>query len=294
MPFARPRRSLLFVPADDPRKLRKAVTLPVDGVILELEDGVAPERKAVARAHVTAGLRELDFGPRERLVRVNAIGTEHHARDLAETIDARPDAYVVPKVESAEDVQRVCRWLDAAEAERGWPRGGIRLLVLIETARGVLKLRDIAAADERLDALIFGAEDLAGSIGAVRSREGWEVFHARSALVIGAAAHDLQAIDMVFTDVTDPAGLEAEATFGRRLGYAGKTVIHPGQVDIVNRAFSPTAAEIAHARRLIEGFDRAGGGAFALDGKMIDMPVIRQARRVLALAELTTPPDARA
>lgn len=294
MPAVRPRRSLLFAPADDMRKLTKAAGLPVDGVILELEDGVAPDRKAPARANVAQALRSLDFGQRERLVRVNAYSTGYADDDLAATIDGRPDAYVLPKADSAGDVRRICAFLDRAESERRWPAKGIRLLALIETAKGVLNLREIAGADDRLDALIFGAEDLAGSVGAVRSRVGWEVFHARSALVIAAAAHDLQAIDMVFTDLADQAGLEAEAAFGRSLGYVGKTIIHPGQAAVVNRVFSPSAEEIERARRLIAGFDAAGGGAFALDGKMVDMPVIRQARRVLALAELTSLPGTRA
>ena len=278
------RRSLLFMPGDSRRKIEKAATLPADSIIMDLEDGVALSRKDAARVTVAQALTDLNFGARERLVRINPVDSPLSRRDLDATIAARPDGYVIPKVESAEDLQSVDRYLDDAERANGWPRDSLVLLAIIETARGVMNLAAIASATPRLGALKFGAEDLAGDMGAIRTRAGWEVFHARSAVVIAAAAHGLQAIDTVFIDLTDLDGLAEECRFARQMGYIGKMAIHPRQVPVINAGFSPTDAEIAQARRLVEAHEthQAGGaGVFELDGKMIDMPMVRAAMRVL-------------
>ncbi|HEX9924505.1 MAG TPA: CoA ester lyase, partial [Anaerolineae bacterium] len=201
--------------------------------------------------------------------------------------DAHPDGYVIPKVETAKQIQLVEHRLDEAERRHGWPDGSIRLLALIETALGVLNLAEIAQASPRLEALMFGAEDLAGDLGAQRTRAGWEVFYARSAVVTAAAAFGLQAIDMVFVDLQDLEGLAAEATLARQLGYEGKMAIHPRQVEVLNRVFAPSPAEIERAQRLVKAHaahQAAGAGAFELDGKMVDLPVVRMAERVLEKA----------
>ncbi len=280
-----PRRSLLFAPGDDLRKLGKAAQSSADAVILELEDGVASDRKAIARQTVREAAAALDFGRREKLIRVNDVATPFFEADVRETIGTRPDGFVLPKVESAGDVRRICNLIDVAERERGWPAGGIGLIILIETPRGILNLREICEADARLRAIIFGAEDYASFIGARRTREASEVLFARSAVVNACGAFNLQPIDMVFIDFNDAAGLEQECMRGRQLGFAGKQVIHPKQIEIVNRCFTPSAEEITWARRVIDAFrasQHAGRGAFALDGKMIDLPVVRQAERILA------------
>jgi citrate lyase beta subunit len=167
--------------------------------------------------------------------------------------------------------------------------GGIRLLAVIETARGVMKLDEVASADERLDALAFGSEDFAGDIGATRTRDGWEIFYARSAVVTAAAAYGLQALDTVFVDLNDLDGLRAEAQFALRLGYTGKLAIHPKQVAVINEVFTPSAEEVARAQRLMQVFaeqQQQGAGAFAFEGKMVDMPIVRAAQRVLQRAGL--------
>jgi citrate lyase beta subunit len=169
----------------------------------------------------------------------------------------------------------------------GWPVNQIEMLVMIETARGVVNLKEIAGASSRLSALVFGAEDLAGDIGAVRTPEAWEVFYARSAVVTYAAAFGLQAIDMVFVDYGDSEGLRRESLQGARLGYAGKQLIHPNQIQPVHAAFTPDDAAVAHAQRVVEAYHQhqaTGVGAFALDGKMVDMPVVKAAEHVLAKA----------
>ena len=283
----RVRRSLLFVPGDSRRKIDKALTLGADCVCLDLEDGVALNQKQVARDSIRYALQNLDFGKSERMIRLNAFGSGLEADDFTQVIAARPESVLMPKVESAEAV----RWLDtrlsAAEQMRGWPANGIEMLVMIETARGVVNLKEIAEACPRLTALVFGAEDLAGNIGAVRTPEAWEVFYARSAVVTHAAAYGLQAIDMVFVDYGDTEGLRREAQQGAQMGYAGKQLIHPNQIQPVHEAFTPDEAAIARARRIVEAHRQHqadGVGAFALDGKMVDMPVVKAAEQILAKA----------
>ena len=282
-----PRRSLLFMPGDSLRKMQKAATWEVDTVILDLEDGVAQNRKAEARATVIEALATLDFGPRERLVRVNHLRSGLPEAEIEATVTDRPDGYIVPKVEDPADLHAIDRFIAHAERAHQLPEGQIRLFAMIETALGIVNLREIAAATQRLEGLIFGAEDLAGDIGSIRTPAAWEVFYARSAVVTAAAAYRLQAFDMIFADFNDAAGLETESQFARQLGYTGKTCIHPNQTTIINRAFSPSAAEIERAQRLVQAFTEqqaAGAGAFTFEGKMVDMPMLRGAQRILTRA----------
>lgn len=275
------------MPGDDRRKIEKGAGLGVDSIIMDLEDGVALDRKPAARAAIAAALREVDFGRSERLVRINPVGSGLEADDLAATLPARPDGYVLPKVESAAHIHAVAARLDAAERDNGWPHGSIRLLPIIESARGVVNLRAIAASSPRLDALIFGAEDLAGDIGATRTPDGWEVFYARSAVVIHAKAEGLDAIDTPFVDLNDLDGLAAQTRTALLMGYTGKLAIHPRQVAPIQSVFTPTPEEIARAKRLIEAHadhQATGTGVFQLDGKMVDMPMVRAAETVLARA----------
>lgn len=281
------RRALLYMPGDSRRKIEKALSLGVDSICMDLEDGVALSQKAVARATIRQALEKLDFGRSERLVRLNAFGSGWEAADLAETIGGRPHGLVLPKVDSAEAVQWLDRQVTAAEQAHGWPAGDVRLIAMIETARGIVNLTEICSASPRLEAIIFGAEDLAGDIGATRTPAAWEVFYARSAVVTHASAFGLQAIDMVYVDYTDTHGLAREAEQGAGLGYAGKQAIHPNQVAPIQAAFTPQPAAIAHARRVVEAArtqQASGVGAFALDGKMVDAPVVKAAEQVLAKA----------
>ncbi len=283
----RARRALLYMPGDDWRKIKKAATLGVDSICMDLEDGVALNRKEAARGVIPEALGTVDFRITERLVRINPVGSGLEADDLAAIAPARPDGVVVPKVGSADDVAWVGEQLAVEERARGWPVGGIRLFALVETARGVVNLAAIAGASPRLAALIFGAEDLAGDTGAVRTAAGWEVFYARSAVVTHAAAFGLQAIDMLHADFRDLEALRAEARQGVELGFSGKQIIHPDQVEPVLAAFTPTGEEIEAAQRIVaahEAHQAEGVGAFALEGRMVDMPVVRAAERVLARA----------
>jgi citrate lyase beta subunit len=268
-------------------KIQKAITLGVDCVCMDIEDGVALNRKVEARATIAEALRTFDFHDAERLVRINPVGSGMEEEDLRAVLPFHPDGIVIPKVSLSEQVSWVSNQIAHDEAERGWPVGQIVLLALIETARGVVNLKEIASSDPRLEALIFGAEDLAGDIGAVRTRAGWEIFYARSATVTHAAAYGLQAIDMVFMDLKDIEGLRAESLEGARMAYSGKQAIHPNQIAPIQEAFSPSDEAIAHALRVVQTAEQhqsEGAGAYVLDGKMVDAPVVRAAEWVLERA----------
>jgi citrate lyase beta subunit len=282
---------LLYIPGDDLRKITKGTTLEVDCVCLDMEDGVAANRKAEARTVIQNALRDLDFGTGERLVRINAIGTGLEEKDLDAVLCAgpgvRPEGIVLPKAESAAQIRHISERMAFAEARYGWEPGGIRILVLIETALGIVEMRSILTADSRLEAVIFGAEDLAGSIGMIRTKGCLELLYARCALVTHAAAFGLQALDMVHTDFRDLEGLRAACLEGASLGFSGKQLVHPGQVGPAQEAFTPSEEAIAEAKRLVDAFEvqqRGGRGAFDFGGTMVDMPILRTARGVLERA----------
>jgi citrate lyase beta subunit len=283
----RSRRALLYVPGDDLHKIQKAITLGVDCICLDMEDGVALNRKDAARSTIVEALRTLDFGGAERLARINPVGSGLEGEDIAAALAGRPDGIVIPKVEDREHIAWVSDRIDRAEQGHGFQKGGICSVALVETARGIIHLDEISSGGPRLQALIFGAEDLAGDIGAQRSPEGWEVFFARSAVLTYAAAYNLQSIDMVFIDFNDLEGLEKEALQGANMGFSGKQIIHPNQVKPVQDAFTPDQEAITHALDILEAFNQhqgSGIGAFAMNGKMIDAPIVRAAERLLERA----------
>ena len=280
------RRALLYMPGNDRYKIEKALTLDVDCICMDMEDGVALNRKTEARRISAAALRELTFGRSEKLARINAVGSGLEMEDIEAVLPSRPDGIVVPKVESLEQIQWVSGKIEAAELAHGWPVNSIRMLVGVETAKAILNLKEIAS-HPRLDGLIFGGEDYAASVGAVRTPEGMELLYGRSAVVTAGAAFGLQAIDMVTIDFRNLETVRREAAFGAQLGYTGKQVIHPAQVGPVQEAFTPNDESIEKARRLVEAFgahQKDGKGAFALDGKMIDMPLVKAAQNLLARA----------
>ncbi len=282
------RRALLYMPGDDRRKIEKATTLGVDCICMDMEDGVAIHQKAEARAVIAQAMRELDFGRSERCIRINSVGSGFEKYDLAAAVATDPDAVVVPKVESASQVRAISDYIEMYERSAKKTLGGIRMLAGVETAKGILNLKEIAESDRRLEAIIFGAEDYAASIGATRTQDATEVLYARSAMITACAAHDLQAIDMVYIDFRDVEGLRAESEQGARLGFSGKQIIHPNQVAPVQEAFTPSDEAIAYAQRVVDAFSasqREGRGAFALDGKMIDMPLLKNAQKVLDRAK---------
>jgi citrate lyase beta subunit len=284
------RRGLLFMPGDSRKKIEKGAAMSVDSIIMDLEDAIAMNNKQLARECTAQALREVHFERAEKLVRINqVIEGWIYAEDIRATVDAKPDGYVLPKVESADQVQHISELLSLAEDRHNWQPNSIKLLAIIETAKGVVNLKEIAASDKRLEALIFGAEDLAGDMGARRTPQGAEVFYARSAVVVHAKAYGLQAIDTVFIDLTaSDDALSAETLIALEMGYTGKLAIHPKQVVPIQAVFTPTPQEIDSAQKLIQAFNQqqaSGTGVFEYEGKMIDMPMIRAAMSVIARAK---------
>lgn len=282
------RRSLLYMPGTDWRKIEKAATeLDPDSVCLDLEDGVALNAKTEARETIARALQTLDFRRSEKLVRINSMDSGLAEEDLAATLPAHPDGIVAPKVRNASHVQWLHEQLSSAEDRYGWQRGSTILILIIESARGIVELDAIVKASPRIAALVFGAEDFASDMGAVRTKEAFEVLYARSKVVTYAKARGIQAIDIVYPDFRDAEGFTSESRQGMMMGYTGKQLIHPNQIPLIHAVYMPTPEEIAHARRVVEAHaahQKSGKGAFALDGKMVDMPVVKQAEGVLERA----------
>ncbi|MDX1378893.1 MAG: CoA ester lyase [Anaerolineales bacterium] len=282
------RRALLYMPGDDRRKIEKSTTLGVDCICMDLEDGTAVNKKVEARGVISQAMRELDFGDSERCIRINSIGSGFEKDDLESALTAQPDSLVVPKIETAEQVKWVSDQIESYELSNKLDLGSIRLLIGLETAKGILNIKEIAESDKRLEAMIFGGEDYAASIGAVRTKLATELLYARQAVVAACAANDLQALDIVYIDFKDTEGLRLEAQEGAGFGFSGKQIIHPNQVQVTQEAFTPSDDAIKYAQRVVETFEASqeeGKGAYALDGKMIDMPLLRNAQKVLDRAK---------
>ena len=269
-----PRRSVLFSPGDQPALMRKAPTTGADVVVFDLEDAVAPDQRPAAREHVREALADIEADP-EVYVRVSPPG-RGAATDLDAVLDGvAPDALVCPKVADADDVIHLAAMARERDAD-------LPVLALVETAAGVLHAEAIAAADPT-DALVFGAEDLAADLGAARTPGGAEVSHARQHVVLAATAAGVDAVDTVFTDFEDEDGLRRATREAFELGYDGKLAIHPAQVDPINETFTPDPERVAWARRVLSARDAAeaaGKAVFAVDGEMIDAPLVAQAERV--------------
>ena len=281
-------RSMLFVPGDSPRKFEKARDSKAGALILDLEDSVATEKKEEARKLTRVALSGRR-GAQQLYVRVNALDTGMTLLDLAAVMSAAPDGIVLPKSHGGDDIRQLSFWLDAFEAAVGLQVGATRIVaVATETAASLFGLASYKESSPRLVGLMWGAEDLAASLGASENRSGGALHSpfrlARDMCLMGAAAADVAAIDTVYTDIDNLVGLEEETRAARRDGFTVKAVIHPKHVDLVNAAFEPTAAERAWAEKIVAAF--AGNpdiGALRLDGKMVDKPHLRAAQKVLGL-----------
>ena len=284
------RRSLHFVPGGNEKMLAKALTLPADGLIYDLEDSVPADRKTATRAVVRRWLEEHDLGGRERWVRMNPLASGFGRGDLEETIAGRPDGYVVPKPRSAADVREVAQQLDRLEERRGIDHGATRLLLIAtETPEGLLNIKAVAAASPRIVAISWGIEDLGASMGLVRTRDANGRYldiprYARVMCAVAASAAGIEALDTVYTDIADLDGLRRECEEAVWMGFTGKLSVHPGQIDVINTAFSPTKAAVDAARELIaefEAHERKGVHAFRFKGRMVDAPHLTQARKIV-------------
>jgi citrate lyase subunit beta/citryl-CoA lyase len=264
--------------------LEKARALLVDAVILDLEDGVPPGEKALAREAVRRALEDGAYAP-QVILRLNALGSGLAQTDLQEAFHPRVEAICLPKAEGVGDVEKLASMLETMEMERGLPAGAVDVLLMVETALGVLAAPDMARASQRVRALGLGGEDLAKDLGAIRTPGGQELAHARAHLVIAARAAGAVAIDTIYADLANLDGLSDDARAARQLGFSGKLLIHPAQIEPVHSAFAPSREELEYARRVVDAFEAAeaqGEGVIALEGQMIDAPVVARAREILA------------
>jgi len=284
---SRLRRSRLYMPGNNPSLMLNGGLFGADCLILDLEDSVAPDHKDAARVLVRNTLMTIDFGKAEKIVRINPLSTEFGEDDINMIAPAGPDTLLIPKCERAEDVTEVEAILKRVEKEKGIEEE-ILLMPLIETAMGILNAGEIGASSGRVVALCFGAEDFTADMGVDRTREGKESFVARCLLVLGARAAGVQAIDTVFSDIRDTEGLIESTREAMSLGFEGKGVIHPAQIEPVHSVFAPEPQRIEYARKVVKAIEEArekGSGVATIKSKMIDAPIEARARKILNLAE---------
>lgn len=287
------RRAAHFVPGANEKMLNKSLETAADALILDLEDAVTPENKDSARVTVSDWLEHVDFGRQERVVRVNPLGSPWFERDVEETMGHPPDSYLIPKVNNANEVAEIDATIREHERSFGHTEGAVKLLILgTETPQGFLNIGDLAA-NPRVDALTWGAEDLSAAIGsrANRNPDGsyLPIFeHARVMCLLAATAWDKQPLDTVFVDFNDPSGLRSECLESANMGYTGKITIHPNQIDIVNECFTPSPAEVSEAKELLDLFaakEAEGVMAFSFKGQMVDVPHLTRAKKIVEMSE---------
>ena len=284
-------RSWMFVPGHREKMIDKALGLNADAIMLDIEDGVAPNEKDAARKNIGDSLgRAKAPGTPARYVRINAIGHARMDADLEAVVRPGLEGLVCPKVDTAEEVRKVDAILNEKEPQNNLAKGRVKLLIAVESPRGLLNAPAIAAASPRIVGIIFGAEDFGREIGlpTVREGEARDLIYARSAIVIAAASAHVQAVDGVWVDLNDSQGLLDFAKQSRQLGFSGMSCIHPSQVDAINKTFSPMAEEIDYCQKVLQAFEEAnarGDGSIAFGGQLIDRPIIERARRTLDMAK---------
>lgn len=283
----RPRRSLLFMPGSNARALQKGRNLPADGLILDLEDSVAPDAKALARDQIAAAIAAKGFGRREILIRVNSLDTPWWIDDIAMTGQARPDGILVPKISSVADLKAIADRLIEVNADPA-----IRVWAMIETARAVLDAEELAAASRdpnmRLAGFVFGPNDLSRETRIKMQPGRAAMLPLITHCILATRACGLEILDGPYSDFSNVDGFGQECAQARDLGFDGKTLIHPGQIEACNAIFTPPAEEVAHARRIIAAFERpenASRGAIQLDGQMVERLHAEMAHRTIAIAD---------
>lgn len=277
----RPRRSVLYMPGSNARALEKAATLPADALILDLEDAVAPESKELARTQVCAAVKDRRFGKREIIIRVNGFGTPWGHDDMAAAVAAGPDAILVPKINDPGDVDHAEQHMEGLPANSA-------LWVMIETPRAIFNAQAIAASGKRLACFVMGTNDLVKEMRAQHTPGREALFASLNLAVMAARAYDLTVIDGVYNEIADTAGFEAVCKQGRAMGFDGKTLIHPSQIEVCNRTFSPDPVEVNRARAVLAAFDlpeNKGKGAISLDGRMVELLHAEIAKETVALAD---------
>lgn len=281
------RRTMLFMPGNNPGMLQNAPILGADSVILDLEDAVSLTEKDAARALVCGAIKNLDYSQVELVVRINPLDTEFGPTDLEEIAKVKPDTILVPKA-TKEQIKEAEGIISRVEEEQGFEKGSIRLFGLIETAYGLETVYDVATSSDRLEGLLLGAEDLTSDFGIKRTKESDEIFYARSRFSAACRAARIDAVDTPFTDTNDYEALELDTQKAKNIAFTGKSAINPRQIDTIHSVFNPTEEEIKYAVRVLEARDEAfakGLGVFSLNGKMVDAPVINRATTTVELAK---------
>lgn len=284
------RRTMLYIPGNNPAMLQQGGVYGSDSLLLDLEDAVALNQKDAARILVRNTLRSVNFYDAEVCVRVNHISTPFGKADLEEIVPLQPDAIRFPKTESKEELLEVIQMVEDIETKHGLSHDKMKIHAMIETAKGVENVYEIAGASPRVDAITIGGQDLTADMNIVASKDGIGVDYARKRIVMAAKAYKIDAIDTVFADVNDEEGLRRDVEYIKKVGFAGKAVINPRQIDIVHDVYTPTDEEIRKAYKIYTEFQRnkaKGIGVFAVDGKMVDAPVMARALHVLMLADIS-------
>lgn len=282
------RRSMMYIPGSSQKMLDKARELPADSLIIDLEDAVAPGQKEAARDLVLNTIKTVDFGQRELTVRINALSTPYGLKDLEAIARGKPEAIIIPKVNQAEDVHEVAAVVQRIEKESGYPEGCIQLHLMIETPAGVVNIDSIAGCSPRIGALIFGAADYTKETRGRITPDRIELLYPLTRILLAARMAEIDAIDSPFFDIKDTEGLVMHAKMAANLGYDGKSLIHPSQIEPVNKIFTPSVEEIEFAKRVVVAYEQGekeGRGAVALDGKLIEHLHAEAARRTLLIAK---------
>ncbi len=281
-------RSMIYIPGNNPGMIQNCPAFGADSVLLDLEDAVALAEKDAARELVCNFLRFMDFGDMVVTVRINAADTPYFETDLAAVVPCKPDAIRIPKCQSAEDVLRADKIMTEVEKAEGIPVGTVKIHAMIETAKGIEQAFQVATASPRVTALTLGGQDLTADLGVRKTKEGDELFYGRTRVITAAKAAGIGAFDTVWADVNDNEGLLEETRRMVGLGFTGKAAIHPGQIDWIHKGFAPDEKELVKARRIVaaaEEAEREGKGVVAVDGKMVDAPVVKRAHHLIELAK---------
>ncbi len=280
---------MLYIPGNNPAMLQQGGVYGADSLLLDLEDAVALNQKDAARILVKNMLSSINFYDSEVCVRVNHIDTPFGREDLEQIVPLQPDAIRFPKTESAKDLAELINIIEDIETRHGLPHDKMTIHAMIETALGIQNVFDIAKYSKRVDAITIGGQDLIADMNISNSKDGAGIDLARKMIVMAAKANKIDAIDTVFVDIDDEEGLRKETEYSKQIGFSGKAVINPRQIDIVHQVYTPTESEIRKAYRIVREFNiktKEGIGVFAVDGKMIDAPIVARARHILSLVNI--------
>jgi len=285
----RKRRTMLYIPGNNPAMIQQGGIYGADSVLLDLEDSVSLNQKDSARILVRNMIKAIDFYDTEVCVRINHLSTPFGLADLEEIVPLQPSAIRYPKTESAEEVIALLQIIEKIEDRLGLPHDVMTIHAMIETAMGVQNVFEIASKFSRIDAITVGGQDLTADMNIIYTPDGAGIDFARKRIVMAAKASHIDILDTIFPDVNDEEGLRRETEYARKIGFTGKAVINPRQIDIIHQVFAPTEDEIRKAYRIVKEFranEAAGVGVFAIDGKMIDAPVVHRAEYILKLANI--------